>query len=239
MDTKVEKYACPVEVTIATVGGKWKCLILWWLRRDARRFSELKLLIPRISQKVLAQQLRELEQAGLIDRESYSESPPRVEYALTPHGQTFTPIAELMCQWGRSHQPDYQFSYCRLEGLRVLVASPDAEPLCSTLEMYRLSTIAATTAETLLTVFHQVSPDAVLIDLSLLNASEAHLLVTQRKHMEETSHKAPVLVAMLPQHSPTARRQAIKMGFAIHLPTPIDLIEMVSTIASLIGQAAP
>jgi DNA-binding HxlR family transcriptional regulator len=61
MDTKVEKYACPVEVTIATVGGKWKCLILWWLRRDARRFSELKLLIPRLSQKVLTQQLRELE----------------------------------------------------------------------------------------------------------------------------------------------------------------------------------
>ncbi len=51
MDTQARTYVCPVEVTIAAIGGKWKCLILWWLRRDARRFSELKLLIPRITQK--------------------------------------------------------------------------------------------------------------------------------------------------------------------------------------------
>jgi CheY-like chemotaxis protein len=62
--------------------------------------------------------------------------------------------------------------------------------------------------------------------------------MAHRKQMEETSHKAPVLVAMLPQQNPAARGQAVKMGFAVHLPTPIDPIEMISTIASLVGQAA-
>jgi DNA-binding HxlR family transcriptional regulator/CheY-like chemotaxis protein len=236
MDTKVEKYACPVEVTIATIGGKWKCLILWWLRRDARRFSELKLLIPRISPKVLTHQLRELEQAGLVCRESYPETPPRVEYTLTPQGQTFVPITELMCEWGRSYQPDYQFNYCRLEGLRVLVATPNAESICSTLTTHRMTTIAATSAEMLLTLFHQVALDAVLVDLSLLNAVTARLLMAQQKQIEVISHHAPVLIAMLPQHCPEERRRAIKLGFAAHIPTPIDRIEMISTIASLVGQ---
>lgn len=134
MDTNIKNYSCPVEVTIEAIGGKWKCLILWWLRRDARRFGELKLLISNITQKVLTQQLRELEKEGLIYRKSFPESPPRVEYALTPHGQTFTPITELMCEWGKVHRVGYQFNYCRLENTKVLVVSPDATVLCTSLE---------------------------------------------------------------------------------------------------------
>jgi DNA-binding HxlR family transcriptional regulator len=143
MDT-IKKYACPLEVTIKAIGSKWKCLILWWLRRDARRFSELKLLIPYITQKVLTQQLRELEQEGLIYRESYPESPPRVEYALTPHGHTCTPIVELMCDWGKGHKSEYQFSYCRLQGMKILVVSPEAISICATLKERNAIAIAAT-----------------------------------------------------------------------------------------------
>jgi DNA-binding HxlR family transcriptional regulator len=105
------KYYCPVEVTVDVIGGKWKCVILWWLRQDAKRFSELKQLIPGISQKVLTQQLRELEANGLIRREVYREKPPRVEYLLTPYGETVRPITELMCNWGKAHMPGYEFGY--------------------------------------------------------------------------------------------------------------------------------
>ena len=64
------EYNCPVEVTLKVIGGKWKCVILWWLRRNAKRFGELRLLIPGITQKVLTQQLRELERDELIRRET-------------------------------------------------------------------------------------------------------------------------------------------------------------------------
>ncbi len=77
---------CPVEVTMEAISGKWKCVILRWLRQNAKSFGELRQLIPRVSQKVLTQQLRELERDRLIHREVYREAPPRVEYSLTPRG---------------------------------------------------------------------------------------------------------------------------------------------------------
>lgn len=102
-------YYCPVEVTLDVIGGKWKCVILWWLRDRPRRFGELKQLLPGITQKVLATQLRELEADGLVHREVYREKPPRVEYSLTSYGATLEPITDLMCEWGKNHLPDYQF----------------------------------------------------------------------------------------------------------------------------------
>jgi len=105
-------YYCPVEATLDIIGGKWKCVILWWLQGDRpMRFSELKQNIPSITQKVLTEQLRELEADGLVHREVYKEKPPRVEYSLTPHGVTLRPITDLMCKWGQAHLPGYQFGY--------------------------------------------------------------------------------------------------------------------------------
>ncbi len=85
------------------IGGKWKVLILFWLRDGGRRFSELRRLIPGVSERMLTQQLRELEKDGIVHREVYPEVPPRVEYSLTQYGQTLQPITDLMCQWGKQH----------------------------------------------------------------------------------------------------------------------------------------
>lgn len=107
------KYHCPVEVTLEVIGGKWKCIILWGLRQESKRFSELRNLIPGISQKILTQQLRELENHGLISRKVYQEKPPRVEYSLTPLGESVRPITDLMCEWGKQRMPNYEFGYMR------------------------------------------------------------------------------------------------------------------------------
>lgn len=96
-------YDCPIEATIAAVGGKWKILILWRLGDRTRRYGELKRLLPEITEKMLISQLRELEADGILARKSYGEVPPRVEYALTPHGQALRPVLEAMCGWGREH----------------------------------------------------------------------------------------------------------------------------------------
>jgi DNA-binding HxlR family transcriptional regulator/CheY-like chemotaxis protein len=234
MDTNIKKYSCPVEVTIEAIGGKWKCLILWWLRRDARRFSELKLLISNITQKVLTQQLRELEKDGLIYRESFPEFPPRVEYALTSHGKTFTPITEMMCEWGKKHQVGYQFNYCRLENAKILVLSPDATVLCSNLEERHAVAIALTTINELLNAINSVKPDAMLIDLTFLNNDDAHLLTAQVKQIEENTRKSIAMIAIVPSNSSEERGRAFKLGFPVHIPKPVEIIEMVSTLASFI-----
>lgn len=96
-------YRCPVEATLDVIGGKWKVLILFWLKESTRRFSELRKKIPGISERVLTQQLRELERHGVVWREVYPEVPPRVEYSLTEYGRTLRPITELMCAWGKIH----------------------------------------------------------------------------------------------------------------------------------------
>ncbi len=227
MDTNIKKYSCPVEVTIEAIGGKWKCVILWWLRRDARRFGELKLLISNITQKVLTQQLRELEKEGLISRESFPESPHRVEYALTSHGQTFTPITEMMCEWGKNHRVGYQFNYCRLENMRILVLSPDAVALCNNLQQRHAIAIALTTIDELLNAINRVKPDVILIDLACLNND------TQIKQIQYNTPTIAI-IAIVPGNNSEERGRAFKMGFAVHIPKPVETIEMVSTLASLI-----
>jgi len=92
-----------VDATLDKIGGKWKVLILWHLHPSIHRSGELKRLIPGITQKMLTQQLRELEQDGLITRKIYAEVPPRVEYALTGRGRTLEPVLNLLCQWGTEH----------------------------------------------------------------------------------------------------------------------------------------
>lgn len=105
-DTKVKnknEIPLPVEITLDLIGGKWKALILWHLLENILRFSELKKRIPKITQKMLTQQLRELENDGLVDRKVYAEVPPKVEYSLTESGKTFLPILKAMHKWGTSN----------------------------------------------------------------------------------------------------------------------------------------
>lgn len=94
-------YHCALDVTMELVGGKWKTIVLWYLRKDKKRFSELRKLIPGITEKMLSLQLRQLERDGFVARTVYPEVPPRVEYALTPLGRTLLPLLEEIARWGR------------------------------------------------------------------------------------------------------------------------------------------
>ena len=97
-------FLCPVDVTLSVIGGKWKLLIYDQLNRGVTRFGQLKRAIPRITQTMLTQQLRELEQDGIVTRTIYAEIPPRVEYALTDFGRTLECVIAVMCQWGTQYQ---------------------------------------------------------------------------------------------------------------------------------------
>lgn len=94
-------YYCPVDVTLAIIGGKWKPAILWHLQKRAMRFSELQRRFPDTTRKMLTQQLRELEADGMIRREVYAEVPPRVEYSFTEKGRTINTVLDLMYDWGK------------------------------------------------------------------------------------------------------------------------------------------
>ncbi|SFG34621.1 transcriptional regulator, HxlR family [Desulfotomaculum arcticum] len=94
------EYRCSMELTIDLIGGKWKSLILWNLGEDTLRFGELRKKLPQVTQKMLTQQLRELEKSGLVNRFVYTEVPPKVEYSLTPAGKSILPILASLCQWG-------------------------------------------------------------------------------------------------------------------------------------------
>jgi DNA-binding HxlR family transcriptional regulator len=95
---------CPVETTLGVIGGKWKVVILFRLQEGTTRFSALRRRIPGLSERMLTQQLRELEREGVVRREVFPEMPPRVEYSLTPYGLTLKPITDAMCAWGKAHQ---------------------------------------------------------------------------------------------------------------------------------------
>lgn len=94
---------CPVEATLEVIGGRWKVLILRELLVGVRRFNELHRSLQGITQKMLTQQLREMEEDGLVHREVYLQVPPKVEYSLTPLGQSLQPILEVMHQWGADY----------------------------------------------------------------------------------------------------------------------------------------
>lgn len=96
--------ACPVETTMMLIGEKWKVLILRDLLEGTRRFGELKKSLGTISQKVLTQNLRAMEEDGLLTRKVYAEVPPRVEYTLTERGYSLRPILDAMYAWGERYQ---------------------------------------------------------------------------------------------------------------------------------------
>jgi DNA-binding HxlR family transcriptional regulator len=100
-----KSYYCTIELALQVIGGKWKPIILWHLGRDGKlRFGELKRTMPNITQKMLTQQLRELEADGMVSRTVYAEVPPRVEYDLTDLGRTVMPVMEKLCAWGNSYE---------------------------------------------------------------------------------------------------------------------------------------
>jgi DNA-binding HxlR family transcriptional regulator len=100
------EFTCPVEITIQLIGGKYKAIILWHLMNSTLRYSELHRRIPKATDKMLAQQLRELEKDGLINRVVYPVVPPKTEYSLTDFGRSLTPILDEMCNWGKSYLED-------------------------------------------------------------------------------------------------------------------------------------
>jgi len=101
LELKNKSYSCPFEITIDLIGGKWKPLIIWHLgSKGTLRFNELRKLLPQITQKMLTQQLRELETDNLVHREVYPQVPPKVEYSLTELGTSLMPILSTMCKWG-------------------------------------------------------------------------------------------------------------------------------------------
>lgn len=99
-----QPFGCSVEATLSVIGGRWKPVILFKLmEEDVLRFGELRNLIPGVTQKMMTNQLRELERDGIINRKVYPEVPPKVEYSLTDYGRTLEPILISMREWGAHH----------------------------------------------------------------------------------------------------------------------------------------
>jgi DNA-binding HxlR family transcriptional regulator len=96
--------ACPVEMTLQLIGNRWKVLIMRDLLEGTKRFGELKKSVGSITQKVLTQNLREMEASGLVIRKVYAEVPPRVDYTLTEVGYSLKPVLDSMIEWGISYK---------------------------------------------------------------------------------------------------------------------------------------
>lgn len=99
-----ELYHCAMDVTMEFIGGKWKAVVLWYLKSGTLRFSEIKKRIPDITEKMLSIQLKTLEQDGLIERKVYGVKPPvRVEYSLTEFGKSLSETLNAIAKWGRNY----------------------------------------------------------------------------------------------------------------------------------------
>ena len=96
--------ACPVEITMGLIGEKWKVLIIRDLLTGKKRFGELKKSVTGITQKVLTNNLRQMEASGLVKRKAYAEVPPRVEYSLTETGLSLKPVLDSMVEWGNDYR---------------------------------------------------------------------------------------------------------------------------------------
>ena len=101
---KIELPACPVEITMSLIGDKWKVLIIRDLLTGTKRFGELKKSLSGITQKVLTNNLRQMESSGLILRKVYAEVPPKVEYSLSDTGLSLKPILDSMAEWGNEYR---------------------------------------------------------------------------------------------------------------------------------------
>ncbi len=110
MLTKDELPDCPVQTTVQLIGSKWKLLILRNLLQRPWRFNELHKNLAGISQKVLTDSLRSMEADGIVSRTIYAEVPPRVEYALSPLGESMRPVIDAMEAWGAAYKQSRESS---------------------------------------------------------------------------------------------------------------------------------
>ncbi|WP_353989550.1 helix-turn-helix domain-containing protein [Pediococcus argentinicus] len=104
----MKNYHIGIEVTMEIISGKWKPLLLCYIQTGINRNGQFLKVIPEISQKVLSEQLRQLEQDGIISRHVFAEVPPHVEYELTEQGQSLTHVLMELCNWGEGHLQDLQ-----------------------------------------------------------------------------------------------------------------------------------
>ncbi|MEN6516773.1 MAG: helix-turn-helix domain-containing protein [Methanospirillum sp.] len=104
---KKYRYSWGIEATLDVIGGKWKPLVIYQLKDGTLRFSQiLNRVQPRITQRMLTKELRELENDGLVTGKVYPQVPPKVEYSLTEKGQSLMPILDQLCDWGYEHMKD-------------------------------------------------------------------------------------------------------------------------------------
>ena len=103
-DFKGKKFNNPVELSLSIIGGKWKIPIIWSLKESSQRYGVLKRSLPKVTHKMLTQQLRELEEDEIIIRKVYAEIPPKVEYSLTLLGKSVIPVIDLLREWGEEYR---------------------------------------------------------------------------------------------------------------------------------------
>ena len=94
----------PVQLSLDIIGGKWKILVIWSLKDGSKRYGELRKSLPKVTHKMLTQQLRELEQDEILKRKVYPEVPPKVEYSLTLLGKSVLPVIDLLREWGEEYR---------------------------------------------------------------------------------------------------------------------------------------
>jgi DNA-binding HxlR family transcriptional regulator len=94
---------CPVEAALDIIGGKWKAILLFHVSSGAKRFNELRRLLPSVTQRMLTNQLRELERDGVVKRTVYAQVPPKVEYSITALGATLAPVLKELATWSEAH----------------------------------------------------------------------------------------------------------------------------------------
>lgn len=99
-----KEVACPVEVALAMINGRWKVMIIYHLLGGTKRFNELRRVLLGVTHRTLTQQLRELEADELVHRKVYAQVPPKVEYSLTPLGRSLKPILLAMQDWATDYQ---------------------------------------------------------------------------------------------------------------------------------------
>lgn len=103
---RTKKPRCPAEAVLTLVAGRWKLMIIYWLRNGPLRFNQLQRDLGPITHRTLSKQLKEMEGDRLVERHDYGEIPPRVEYRLTPLGRSLEPILTSMEQWAQDHAGD-------------------------------------------------------------------------------------------------------------------------------------